>query len=158
MSTDSHRPPAAKVMNEAIDLAIEVARPIPNGRRSSTPIRPSRAMRSSALRTKVCRSSSSQRTAAPGSSSPIWLLIDPAFRLTVGRCVGSTGQGRRDNVGVGRAVAQLVEPQLWMLVQDGRGDVERRLACGRDMWTDVFEQEGACVAVNQGGSALESVE
>jgi hypothetical protein len=67
MSIDNGRSPAAKVMDEAIDLAIEGHSPYPERAAFIDAAPPRLGMRSSARLTKDCLSSWSLRTAALGS-------------------------------------------------------------------------------------------
>jgi hypothetical protein len=67
MSTDNGRSPAAKVMDEAIDLAIEGRSPYPERAAFIDATRHRPVMRSSVLPTKGCQLFSLPPTAAPRS-------------------------------------------------------------------------------------------
>jgi hypothetical protein len=67
MTADSNRSTAAKVMDEAIDLAIDGRSPYRSAPRSSTQALPQLVTTSSVPWTKVFRLSSSLPTAARGS-------------------------------------------------------------------------------------------
>ena len=63
---------------------------------------------------------------------------------------GHLAQWRESDIAVRGTEAQLVEPQLRMLMEDGRGDIECGLPRERNFGAKVFEQERLCAAADQG--------